>query len=156
MTEYHLAQINVGRLRHPLDAPETLEFVENLDPVNALAEASPGFVWRLTDADGSSSSYVSVAGMDHPLDVVNYSVWQDFEALKSFVFKTDHVGFLRRRIEWFERPTQAIAACWWVPAGSISDAEPLVDEAYARLEHLREHGSSQTAWAINKPMPAPT
>ncbi len=155
MTEYHLAQINVGRLRHPIDAPETAEFVANLDPINELAESSPGFVWRLTGEDGMSSSYVAVDGIDDPLDIVNYSLWENFETLKDFVFKTDHIGFLRRRTEWFEPATQSIAACWWIPAGSISDADPKILEAYERLDHLREHGSSQTAWAMNQPMPPP-
>ncbi len=152
MRTHHLAQINVGRLRFPLEAPETAEFVAALDPINQLAEASPGFVWRLTGDDGSSSSYVAVTGRDDPLEIVNYSIWQDLDSLKHFMHKTDHLGFLRRRREWFEVPTVAIAACWWIPAGTI----PEVDEAYERLEHLRANGSTPTAWALNQPVPPPS
>lgn len=155
MTEFHLAQINIARLRFPLEAPETAEFVENLDPINALAEASPGFVWRLTGPDGASSSYVRLDDQDDPLDIVNYSVWQDFDSLKQFVFKTDHIGFLRRRTEWFEPADSAIAACWWIPVDSVSDAEPRLDEAHRRLEHLRANGSSDVAWTMNQPRPRP-
>lgn len=151
MPDHHLAQINVGRLWHPLDAPETAEFVEALDRINKLAEESDGFVWRLTGDDGQSSSYVAVPGMDHPLDAVNYSIWTDLESLKDFMYRTDHVGFLRRRTEWFQPQEVAITACWWVPAGEI----PGVDEAYRRLEHLRANGPSATAWPLTRPEPRP-
>lgn len=151
MTDHHLAQINIGRLWHPLDAPETAEFVDALDRINALAEASPGFVWRLTGDDGQSSSYVAVEGMDHPLDAVNYSIWESVEALKDFMYRTDHVSFLRRRTEWFQPSDVAITACWWVPAGTV----PGVDEAYKRLEHLRANGPSETAWPLTSPQPRP-
>jgi hypothetical protein len=151
VSEHHLAQINVGRLWHPIDAPETAEFVAALDRINALAEASPGFVWRLTDDDGGSSSYVEVEGMDDPLDIVNYSIWTDLESLKAFMYRTDHVAFLRRRTEWFQPLDVPIAACWWIPAGTI----PGVDEAYRRLEHLRADGPSDTAWPPARPQPKP-
>ncbi len=151
MTEHHLAQINVGRLHHPLDAPETAEFVDALDRINALAEDSPGFVWRLTGDDGGSSSYVEVEGLDDPLDIVNYSIWEGVEALKDFMYRTDHVGFLRRRTEWFQPLEVAVTACWWIPAGTI----PGVDEAYRRLQHLRANGPSATAWPLTRPEPRP-
>lgn len=152
MSEHHLAQINVGRLWHPLDAPETAEFVDALDRINALAEASPGFVWRLTGEDGESSSYVAVPGMDHPLDAVNYSIWTDLDSLKAFMYQTDHVSFLRRRTEWFQPLDVAVTACWWIPAGTIPD----VGEAYRRLEHLRANGPSPEAWPPTRPEPKPS
>lgn len=152
MTAHHLAQINVGRLWHPLDAPETAEFVEALDRINAMAEASAGFVWRLTDDDGGSSSYVEVPGLDDPLDIVNYSIWEGVEPLKAFMYQTDHVGFLRRRTEWFQPLDVAVTACWWIPAGTT----PGVDEAYRRLEHLRAEGPSPTAWPLTKPESRPS
>ncbi|MEM9561601.1 MAG: DUF3291 domain-containing protein [Actinomycetota bacterium] len=151
MSDHHLAQINVGRLRHPLEAPETAEFVDALDRINGLAESSPGFVWRLVGDDGTSSSYVEVEGLDDPLDIVNYSIWESVESLKDFMYRTEHVDFLRRRTEWFERPVVPIAACWWIPAGAI----PGVDEAYRRLEHLRTEGPSSTAWPLTRPEPPP-
>ena len=152
MTEYHLAQINVGRLWHPLDAPETAEFVEALDRINALAEASPGFIWRLTDEDGGSSSYVEVPGLDDPLDIVNYSIWDGIESLKAFMYRTDHVDFLRRRTEWFQPLDVAVTACWWIRAGTV----PGVEEAARRLELLRADGPSDKAWPLTRPEPRPT
>ncbi len=150
-SNHHLAQINIGRLHHPIDAPETAEFAEAIDRINELAEKSPGFVWRLTDDDGNSSSYVSVPGHEDPLDIVNYSIWEDLESLKDFMYKTDHVGFLRRRTEWFAPPEQEITALWWVPAGTV----PTILEAYDRLDHLRQNGPSDHAWSLTKPMPPP-
>lgn len=150
-SSFQLAQINIGRLHHPIDAPETAEFADALDRINELAEKSPGFVWRLKDEEGNSSSYVSVPGHEDPLDIVNYSIWQDLESLKDFMYKTDHVGFLRRRTEWFAPSDQVVTALWWIPAGTV----PTILEAYDRLDHLRQHGSSEHAWSLTQPMPAP-
>lgn len=148
MAGHHLAQINVGRLHHPLDAPETGEFVDALGPINALAEAAPGFVWRLTDDDGGSSSFVALP-VDDPLLIVNLSVWADVASLKAFMYDTDHVTYLRRRGEWFARMAEVSAACWWIPAGTV----PEVDDGYRRLLHLREHGPSDQAWPLSRPLP---
>ena len=151
MTDFHLAELNIGRLNKPLEAPETAEFTDALDRINALAEASPGFIWRLKDEDGNSSSYVELSDTDDPLLIANYSIWQDLESLKDFMYKTDHMSFLRRRTDWFAVPTEAITVCWWEPAGSI----PSLDEAYDRLKHLREHGPSETGWPLTSPMAKP-
>jgi hypothetical protein len=152
VTGHHLAQINVGRLHRPLDAAETAEFVEALGPINALAEAAPGFVWRLTDDEGASSSYVDLPGTDDPLLIVNFSVWTDVEALKAFMYETDHVGYLRRRREWFQRAEEATSACWWIPTGDVPD----VGDGYRRLLHLRAHGPTDQAWPLTRPLPPPT
>lgn len=152
MSDYQLAQINIGRLHLPLEAPETAEFTDALDRINALAEASPGFVWRLKDEDGNSSSYVAVPGHEDPLDIVNFSVWKDLDSLKEFMYKTDHVGFLRRRTEWFQSSEQVVTALWWIPAGTT----PEIVEAYDRLDHLRTNGPSETAWPLTNPLPPPT
>lgn len=152
MTDYHLAELNIGRLLKPLEAPETEEFTNALDRINALAEASPGFVWRLTDEDGNSSSYVSFGDNDDPLLIANYSIWEDLESLKDFMYKTDHMSFLRRRTDWFAVPTEEITVCWWEPAGSI----PTLDQAYERLQHLRANGPSDMGWSLRSPRPKPT
>ncbi|MGH1492773.1 MAG: DUF3291 domain-containing protein [Acidimicrobiales bacterium] len=151
MTDYQLAQINIGKLHHPLEAPETAEFTNALDPINELAESSPGFIWRLKDEDGGSSSYVSVPGHEDPMDIVNFSIWQDLDSLKNFMYKTDHVGFLRRRTEWFVPPEQVVTALWWIPAGTV----PSILEAYDRLDHLRQNGASDHAWPLTQPFPPP-
>jgi hypothetical protein len=149
--DFHLAQYNIGRIRRPLDHPDVAEFIAALGPINALAEISPGFVWRLKDENGQSSSYVKVDGIDDPLLVVNYSIWTDLDSLKDFVHKTGHIAYLRRRREWFEHSEEATSVAWWAPAGTI----PEVSEAHRRLLHLREHGPTATSWPLTKPWPAP-
>lgn len=148
---FHLAQLNVGRLNQPLDHPDTAEFERALGPINALAESSPGFVWRLTDDDGQSSSYVRLPGEDDPLLIVNYSIWEDVESLRQFVFKSGHASYLRRRREWFEKPTEAVTVLWWTPAGTI----PTLAEASERLDRLRADGPTAEAMSLNRTFPPP-
>ncbi|MGB8362362.1 MAG: DUF3291 domain-containing protein, partial [Acidimicrobiia bacterium] len=109
---HHLAQCNIGRVHKPLDAEEMAEFVAALEPINALAESSPGFVWRLKDEDGLSSSYVDIPGNDDPLLLINYSIWVDVESLQHFVNKSGHIAYLRRRMEWFEKSELPTSAAW--------------------------------------------
>lgn len=146
---FHLAQCNVGRVIQPLDHDDMAEFVAALDPVNAIAEASPGFVWRLQDDDGQSSSYVDIPGSEDPLLIINYSIWEDLDSLKHFVSRTGHVAYLRRRREWFEKLDVPTSVAWWVPAGTIPD----VGEAYRRVRHLQEHGPTESAFTLAKPAP---
>jgi hypothetical protein len=146
---WHLAELNIGRLHHPLEHPDTAEFVAALDHVNALAEAAPGFVWRLKDESGLSSSYVRAS--DDPLVVVNLSVWETLEQLHDFVFRTAHTEYLRRRREWFQKLDDAFLVCWWVPAGDV----PTVDEAMDRLARLRRDGVTNEAFTMRDRRPAP-
>jgi hypothetical protein len=137
----HLAQLNVGRLVAPLDDPRIDDFRNNLAPVNALAEASPGFVWRLQDEAGNATG---IKVTDDPLYIVNLTVWESVEALADFAFRSGHTAIMRRRREFFEAPGQAIACLWWIPEGTI----PTVAEAHDRLEHLRTHGPTPTAFTF--------
>lgn len=151
MADHHVAQYNIGRIRKPLDHPDVAEFVAALGPINALAEASPGFVWRLKDDDGQSSSYVSVEGIDDPMVIVNYSIWRDLESLRNFINKSGHVAYLRRRREWFESADEPTSVAWWIPAGTVPD----VGEAHRRLLTFRERGSSVQGWSLTRPEPEP-
>ena len=137
----HLAQLNVGRLRAPMDDPMIDEFRMNLDPINALAEVTPGYVWRLQDDTGNATS-IKPFGDD--LEIVNLTVWESIEALADFTYRSAHVELLRRRREFFEAPTQPIVCLWWIPEGTI----PSVEDAIARLEHLRAHGPTPTAFTF--------
>jgi hypothetical protein len=148
---FHVAQCNVGRVIQPLDHEDMAEFVTALDPINAIAEASPGFVWRLKDNDGQSSSYVDIPGSDDPLLIINYSIWEDMDSLKHFVHRTDHVEYLRRRRKWFEKLDQPTSVAWWVRAGAVPD----VGEAYRRVLLLREHGPTTDAFTLARPVPMP-
>jgi Domain of unknown function (DUF3291) len=139
----HLAQLNVGRLVAPLDDPRIDDFRNNLDRVNALAEASPGYVWRLQDEAGNATG---IQVTEDPLYIVNLTVWESIETLADFAYRSDHTALLRRRREFFERPTQPIAVLWWIPEGT----QPSVDEAHARLEHLRAHGPTPAAFTFRR------
>lgn len=151
MSTHHLAQLNLGLLRAPLDSAEMSEFRRALDPINALAEATPGFVWRLQDDDGASSSYVVVPGVDDPLWAPNMSVWESREALAHFMYKSGHASYLRRRAEWFQRPSGAINVLWWIPAGEL----PTLDDAVRRLRHLEQHGPSQEGFGLRDDLAPP-
>ena len=137
----HLAQLNVGRLRAPMDDPRIDDFRENLDRINALAEASPGFVWRLQDESGNATG-IKPYGDD--LEIVNLTVWESIEALADFTYRTGHVEFLRRRREFFKAPSEAILCLWWIPEGTT----PAVEDAVARLDHLRASGPTPTAFTF--------
>jgi hypothetical protein len=137
----HLAQLNIGRLLAPLDDPRIADFVDNLESVNALAEASPGYVWRLQDEHGDATS---IRAFEDELMILNLTVWESVETLADFVYRTGHVDFLRRRREWFEGAVEATTCLWWIPEGTT----PEVPDAIARLEHLRAVGPSPTAFTF--------
>jgi len=145
---YQLAQVNVARMRGPIDSPVMAEFVAQLPAVNALADHSPGFVWRLETSEGDATA---VRACDDPLILFNLSVWESIEALQKFTYNSGHLGPLRDRANWFERPGQAHLALWWIPAGHI----PTPQEAMDRLEFRRMHGDTTVAFAFAKPHPAP-
>jgi hypothetical protein len=145
----YLAQIDVPRLLAPIDAPETADFVAALAPVNARADAAPGFVWRLQTESGDATSGQV---FDHPLVIVNLTVWESIEALEAFAYReASHLAVLRRRREWFERAVEAATALWWVPSGHI----PGVDGALDRLATLRAQGLSPTAFTFRERFPSP-
>jgi hypothetical protein len=147
MSKYQLAQLNVATLKAPLDSPLLKDFVDNLDRINALAEQSPGFVWRLK-GDGNDATSLRPLG-DNVL--VNMSVWRDVDALRDYVYKSAHIEIMRRKREWFARPTGSPFALWWVP----EDHEPTVAEAVARLQHLHKHGPSARAFTFGEAFAAP-
>lgn len=144
---YELAQVNIARLQAPLDSPQLKDFVDALDPVNAVADTSDGFVWRL-QSDSGNATDIPVLG-DEWL-VVNMSVWRDCDALTAFMYQGRHRELLSRRREWFERPAEAVTTLWWVPAGH----HPTVAEAEERLLHLRAHGPTPYAFTLRTTFPA--
>lgn len=149
MTLYHLAQVNIGRFRAPIDSPIMEGFRVQLDPLNAMADATPGFVWRLQTEDGNATAVRPYASDD--LMAINMSVWESLEPLQQYVYKSQHVGTLRDRGQWFERIEGPVLALWWIPAGHI----PTVAEATERLAHLKEHGPTPHAFTFRTPFPAP-
>jgi heme-degrading monooxygenase HmoA len=152
--DYVLAQINFGRLLAPIDSPMIADFKAALDPVNALADAAPGFVWRLQTEDGDATA---VRGFERDAVgapggvIINMSVWESVEALAAFVYSDGHRAILRRRREWFSRMTDAYTALWWIPRGHI----PTVGEAEDRVRHLRAHGPTPHAFTLKEHFPPP-
>lgn len=149
MTAWEIAQVNIAVPVTPLTEPELRWFVDALAPVNAAADAAPGFRWRLQTEDGDATA-VRAFGDDRI--IVNLTVWESIEALADFAYRDDeHVAVLRRRREGFRRLGQAHQVLWWVPAGR----RPTVAEAEDRLAHLRQHGPSPRAFTFRVPFPAP-
>jgi hypothetical protein len=141
--DWHLAQVNVARGRAPIESPLMEGFMSLLDPVNALADAAPGFVWRLRDETGNATA---IRPFDDERIMINLSVWESIEALHDFVYNGMHVEVFRRRREWFERFGYMHLALWWIPAGTL----PTPEEAVERLEHLQEHGPTVRAFTFKR------
>lgn len=148
MAGFHLAQVNLARPLEPLDSELLREFVESLDSVNAVADGAPGFVWRLQTDEGNATS---VRVLDDDSLIVNMSVWESIEALRSFVYSTPaHLAVMRRRREWFER-METHLALWWVPAGQL----PTVADAEERVTLLSAIGPSSEAFTFRRHFPPP-
>lgn len=148
MSLYQLAQINIARARAPLDQPLMSGFVEQLAPINALAERSPGFVWRLQSEAGDATS---IQAFEDPLIIVNLSVWASFAALKDYVYSGEHLEVLKGKRSWMEKMDGPTLALWWVPQGQW----PSVEAGKAALGMLREFGPSPAAFTFAQPFPAP-
>jgi hypothetical protein len=140
-SDFQLAQVNIGRALGEMTDPVMAEFVAHLPAINALADQSPGFVWRLQTEDGDATAVRPYA--DTRI-LINLSVWADLSALRAFVFRSPHAAVMRRRREWFERFERIYVALWWVPAGH----RPPVTEAVARLAHLEQHGPTPFAFSF--------
>lgn len=146
--QYQLAEINIATFRAPITDPVNADFIASLDRVNALAEAAPGFVWRLV---GKGNNALEIQAFDNPNTAINMSVWTDMDALANFVYRNQgHREIMRRRKEWFDRMDFHLAL-WWLPAGH----RPTVGEGKERLESLARLGPSAHAFLFNRPFPAP-
>ena len=139
---FELAQLNIARPLGPLDSAVMAEFMGALDKVNTMAEAAPGFLWRLQDDSGNATAL-------HPMGpdvIVNMSVWRDVSSLSDFVHKSGHVDYLKRRREWFERIAEAYVVLWWVPRGH----RPGLQEGVDRLMRLRNLGPTPEAFTFRQ------
>ena len=148
MHNYHLAQINIAQARDSMESETMRGFVDRLDEINALADRSPGFIWRLQTEEGDATS---IREFDNPMLIVNMSIWENIESLKDYVYKTNHVELIRGRDAWFHKITRAHQALWWIPAGHI----PNVHKGKEKLDILQERGPSEEAFTFAKPFPKP-
>lgn len=137
----HLAQLNVARFKAPPGDPVLADFMAALDPINAIADEAPGFVWRLQTEEGNATS---IHAFDDPVMLVNMSVWESVEVLADFVYGSQHLDVMRRRREWTTRLVEQHMCLWWIPAGSL----PTVEEAKERLDGLRENGPTPYAFTF--------
>ncbi|WP_117211835.1 DUF3291 domain-containing protein [Allorhizocola rhizosphaerae] len=140
----NLAQLNVARMRFPLDSPEMKDFVDALPEINALGDASPGFVWRLQGDNGDATGFRPFGTDDV---IINLTVWESVEALRDFIYRTTHLEFMRRRREWFTyEGLKNHLVLWPVPVGHT----PTIEEAKARLDHLDTHGPTPHAFTLRQ------
>jgi hypothetical protein len=141
---HHIAQLNVGRPRGAADSAVMAGFMTLIEPVNALADAAPGFVWRLEGGDGPGATALRPCGPDI---MVNMSVWQTLEALRDFVYRNGpHLDAMRRRREWFHKMAEQHMVLWWIPEGHL----PGIDEALDRLDLLRRSGPGPLAFTFRE------
>jgi hypothetical protein len=142
----HLAQVNIGRITLPLDDPSMIGFVSRLEELNALADRSPGFVWRL-QGDSGNATYLRPFDDDRLL--LNMSVWETIEQLREYTYAGAHAEILKQRRAWFEKFDGVMLALWWIRAGHT----PTIEEAKSRLAHLEQHGPTQTSFTFKQTFP---
>jgi heme-degrading monooxygenase HmoA len=146
MKKLHIAEVNIARMRAPLEDSIMREFVERLAEINALADGSPGFVWRL-QTEAGNATYLRPYDDDRIL--FNLSVWESIEQLKDYTYKSAHREVLQRRADWFEKFDAPAMALWWVPEGH----RPSVDEAKKRLDRLQKDGPTPFAFSFRVTYP---
>ena len=144
---FHLAEVNLAKARHEMDDPRMAGFVDNLDRINTLGDESPGWVWRYQDDSGAA---IDTQVFDDSLMFINLTVWESIEDLRAFTVEGEHVGFLRRRLEWFDRiPALPMLTMWWLPAGML----PTLDDVVDRVHPLRDHGPTSYAFTFKDHFP---
>lgn len=142
--KYQIAQINVAKALAEMDSKVMQGFVSRLDEINAIADAALGFVWRLQSEEGDSTS---IRVFKDNLLLVNMSVWETFDDLKNYVYKSFHIELIRDREAWFSKMGKPHQALWWIPAGHI----PSLEEAKEKLEYIRKHGPGKDAFTFGRP-----
>lgn len=142
----HIAQMNVGTILYETTDSRMADFMNNLDRINALAETTPGFIWRLT---GEGNNATDIRPAADPMFLVNMSVWKNVESLFDYVYRSDHRAFMVRRREWFAKPEGPYLVLWWVEEGHV----PGVEEGLARLRYLAEHGPTPYAFTFKTVFP---
>jgi heme-degrading monooxygenase HmoA len=146
MVNIHLAQINIGRMKAPLDTPTMAGFMARLQDLNELADRSEGFVWRLQGGEGNNT-YLRPYEDDRI--IVNMSVWDTVEHLRAYVYGAEHAALLQQRRDWFEKFEGVMMALWWIPAGHV----PSIEEAKQRLAAIERHGPTSFAFTFKKTFP---
>jgi hypothetical protein len=147
MPAFELAELNFALMKAPMESPIMAEFVANLERMNALADRSPGFIWRLQTDEGDATGLRPMG----ETTLINISVWRDVESLRDYVYRTAHSTFVGRRQEWFEHTPSATLVLWWVPAGH----RPTNEEALTKLQTLRDKGPTIDAFTFRESFAPP-
>lgn len=145
---WHIAEVNVAKIRAPYTDPIMADFVNALERINGLAEKAPGFVWRLKTIDSAPGDEQDLFGQNV---IVNMSVWESLDQLLLFTYSGPHVEIYRRRTDWMDQITDTTMALWWVQPGT----QPTLEDAFDRLERVRKHGSTPQAFTIKQRFPMP-
>ena len=148
MNAYQLAQVNIVRLLAPFDSAELADYRSSVEPLNTLADDSPGFVWRLQSDTGDATS---IQVYEDPMILINLSVWENLETLKAYTYRSDHATIMKRRREWFAKIKSATVALWWIESGSL----PTAEEARQRLACLDQHGPTPFAFTFKTQFDVP-
>lgn len=143
----HLAQLNIAEGNFPMTDPVMDSFTGRIDAINAMADRSPGFIWRLTDEDDDIDGALSLRLPGDESTLVNMSVWNNIESLFQFVYKTAHAKVMTTNQDNFKNLVKNHMVSWWVPEGHI----PPLSEAKAKLDQLRAHGPSPEAFTFRMP-----
>jgi hypothetical protein len=138
---YHLAQLNIARMLAEENDPIMRDFFNQIDEINALAEQTKGFIWRLKSDDNNATSF---RVFDDNMLIINMSVWESIDSLYQFTYYSDHARVYRRRQEWFHRMEIPMFVMWWIEAGT----NPTTEDAKAKLEHITTRGASPEAFTF--------
>lgn len=148
MDTYHLAQVNIGLPLEPIGSDRLAGFVEMLEPINALADSAPGFVWRLQTEDGDATA---IRAFDDDRLIMNMSVWESMQTFAGFVYGPAHAAVMKQRRSWFVTMREVYTTAWWIRAGTI----PTPADAVERIELIRRIGPSPDAFTVTRPFPPP-
>ncbi|MCU0480672.1 MAG: DUF3291 domain-containing protein [Anaerolineae bacterium] len=143
MTTYHLAQVNIALPLAPLDSEQLHGFVSRIDEINAVAERTNGFIWRLK---GEADNALALRVFEDDRLIINMSVWESFDALYNYTYYSDHAQVYRQKGGWMEKLAYAHMALWWQPAGIM----PTALDGKTRLEYLQKHGATPYAFTFKK------
>lgn len=143
MTDYHIAQVNIGRILGPMDGDIMYGFASRLEEINALADGYEGFVWRLQTDEGDATA---LRPYEDDRMLINMSVWETIDSLWDYTYKSVHVELLKNRRDWFEHMKEVYTCLWWVPVGDI----PTPNDAKERLAYLSEHGATPYSFTFKK------
>jgi hypothetical protein len=154
MQRWQLAQVNVAYALGGPDDPVMADFMAQLDEINALAERSPGFVWRyVTDSRDPGQRELA-----DPRVLFNMSVWDSVESLHAYAYKTQHGNVFAARKKWFGEWKQHVAALpelgegapflalWWLPAGEV----PTPQQGLEKLRLLGARGPHPQAFTFKR------